>query len=197
VPPCSAGTVENSAAESFYAGDVAVSTKRKKVSCGTDRRQEMIKLHDGKPASEGTILALEAELGCQLSGSFRIFLKTYDGAKPETNVFKIDDTNESGVNAFIPAEQIPKARRLIENIPPKGYPVAWTEGGNYVFLDEDRDGAVFFWDHEIPDEPTELASSFGSFLELLEPFDMGTVHLKPSQVKEVWVDPDFLRSLKK
>jgi hypothetical protein len=56
---------------------------------------------------------------------------------------------------------------------------------------------VFFWDHELPDGPTELAADFGSFLESLEPFDIRMVQMKPDQVKKVWVDAEFLKRLKK
>ncbi len=156
-----------------------------------------VKLQNGHPASEEAMNALEIALGCRLSDSFRTFLRTYDGAKPETNVFRINERNESGVNRFIPVREIAKARTQIENIPSKAYPVAWAEGGNYIFVDEDKDGAVFFWDHELPDEPTNLAADFGSFLELLEPFDVGRIQLKPGQVRKVWVDPEFRKKIQK
>jgi hypothetical protein len=156
-----------------------------------------IKLKKGKPASDESILALQAALGCQVSDSFRGFLHANDGAEPETNIFKITEKNESGVNRFIPVSEILKERGRIENIPAKAYPVAWAEGGNYVFVDEGKNGAVFFWDHELPEEPTRLAASFGAFLDLLEPFDIQKIELKPGQVKKVWVDPEFLKRLKK
>lgn len=156
-----------------------------------------IEIKNGRPASGEAILALEEVLGCRLSDSFRDFLATNDGAEPETNIFKIDDNNDCGVNQFIPVAEIRKERAYIENISPRAYPVAWAECGNYVFIDEDKDGAVSFWDHEIPEQPTQLAVSFGAFLELLEPFDIRTIQLKPGQVRKVWVDPEFLKQLKK
>jgi hypothetical protein len=124
-----------------------------------------MKLRNGKPASDEATLPLEVALGCRLSDSFRAFLGANDGAKPKTNVFRISDNDESGVNGFTPVSEIQKARACIENIPRRAYPIAWAEGGNYVFIDEGRNGAVFFWDHEVPNEPTELATDFGSFLE--------------------------------
>ncbi len=117
----------------------------------------------------------------------------YDGAKPETNIFRVSDNNDSGVNEFITISEILKARAHMENIPTRAHPVAWVEGGNYVFVDEDKKGLG----HELPDEPTELAGGFGAFLELLEPFDIKTIQLRRGQVKKVWVDPEFLKSLKK
>src|SRR5437588_6280854 len=130
-----------------------------------------IKLHNGKPVSEESILALEIALGYRLADSFRAFVRTHDGAKPETNIFKISATNESGVNRFIPLNEIQKERTRIEHLPRRAYPVAWAEGGNYVLIDEDRNSAVFFWDHEVPEVPAKLANSFDAFLDLLEPFD--------------------------
>ena len=155
-----------------------------------------IKLRGGKPASDESILALQAALGCQISGSFRDFVRGNDGAEPETNIFRITPQNESGVNRFIPVSEILKERARVEDTPTKAYPVAWAEGGNYVFVDESQNGAVFFWDHETQ-ERTELAPSFGTFLDLLEPFDIRKIELKPGQVKKVWIDPEFLKRLKK
>jgi hypothetical protein len=155
-----------------------------------------IKLQGGQQASEADIVAFEEGLGCGLSDSFKAFVRSRNGAEVETNRFGVGTDNSSGVNRFIPLSQIPKARKHIENIPERAYPVAWAEGGNYVYVDEGRNGAVFFWDHELPDTPTQLACSFGAFLEVLEPFDIKSVQLKPGQVKSVWVDPEFLKKLK-
>ena len=141
-------------------------------------------------------MAVEAVLVCPLSDSFKTFLRFNDGAVQDTNIFKIGDNNECGVNRFIPLDQIPKERTHIENIPKNAYPVVWAEGGNHVSIDEDRGGAVFFWDHEEPEKFTELASNFGSFLDILEPFDVKKVTLKPGQVKKARVDPEFLQRLK-
>jgi hypothetical protein len=44
-------------------------------------------------------------------------------------------------------------------------------------------GRCFFWDHEVPEPPTQLAPNFGAFLDLLEPFDIQKIELKPGQVK--------------
>src|SRR5579872_1179611 len=107
-----------------------------------------IRLENGKPASQEEILALEASLGSRLSGSFKHFLESQDGAKPQLNIFLVDQQYQGRVNRFIPISEIEKKRRYIENIPEKAYPVAVAEGGNFVFIDEGRKGAVFFWDHE-------------------------------------------------
>jgi hypothetical protein len=155
-----------------------------------------VKLHGGEPASEQDILTLEKGLDCKVSDSYRKFLLEHNGAKPGRNIFKISANHEAGVNSFIAAKEIMKERRYIENIPPKAFPVAWAEGGNYVFVDESNNGAVYFWDHETA-ETTKLAFTFGDFLNLLQPFDPKTVELKPGQVKRVWIDPEFLKRINK
>jgi hypothetical protein len=40
-----------------------------------------------------------------------------------------------------------------------------------------------------------MASDFSAFMEMLEPFDPGSIKLRPGQAKSVWIDPDFLKSL--
>jgi hypothetical protein len=129
-----------------------------------------------------------------LPNSFLAFIRQHDGAEPETNIFKIGSANESGVNGFIPVRKIPDERANIENLPSTAFPVAWAEGGNYVFVDA-ASGAVYFWDHEQPEAPVQMASDFAAFAEMLEPFDPGSIKLRPGQVKSAWIDPDFLKSL--
>ena len=154
-----------------------------------------VKLADGSAASPASIKALETDLGFQISDSFREFISTQDGASPETNIFRVSEKNQSGVNEFIPAASIAAERTYLENLPQKAYPVAWAEGGNYVFIDEGRNGEVFYWDHEVPEEISRLADNFAAFLALLKPFDIKSIKIKPGQVKRVWVDPEFLKQL--
>jgi SMI1 / KNR4 family (SUKH-1) len=155
-----------------------------------------VKLSKGRAASESDIAALEQRLGVPIALEFVRFVLENDGAVPETNIFKIGETNnESGVNGFIPVKEIIKEMSRIKNLPKNAFPVAWAEGGNYVFINQCENGTVFFWDHEQPDDITRLANSLYSFLELLEPFDMSTIELKPGQVKKAWIDPDFFKSI--
>ncbi len=156
-----------------------------------------IQMKGGKPASEQAIIGIERAVGCPLSSSFREFLAESDGAEPDSNVFPVGDKCESSVRQFIPAAEVLQDRRCIGALPPKAYPVARDDCGNFVFVDEERGGAVFFWDHEMPEHSIELAPSFEAFLDLLKPFDASTIQLKPGQVKRVWVDPEFLKKLPK
>ena len=156
-----------------------------------------IKLTKGKIAPEAAIHAVETVLGFRFSSSFCSFLRYNDGATPDTNTFKIGKDNNAGVNEFIPLNQIAEERKFISNLPKYAYPVAWAECGNYVFIDEGKDGAVFFWNHEEPEEITELTPNFRKFLDILEPHSVKDVKLKPGQVESVWVHPDLLKRIKK
>src|SRR5688572_15909649 len=116
-----------------------------------------VKLTRGRPASQEQIVALERQLGEALHPDYLDFLSHDDGAKPESNIFDVGTTNHSGVNGFIPVQEIVSEMARIENLPLRSFPVAWAEGGNYVFINQEERGAVFFWDHELPEQPIRLA----------------------------------------
>jgi hypothetical protein len=64
--------------------------------------------------------------------------------------------------------------------------------GNYFTIR--KDGAVWFWDHET-DELLCLADSLPEFISHCT--DPQPVELHPSQVKSVWINPAFAKSLGK
>lgn len=144
-------------------------------------------------ADERDIARLEEAIGQPISNSFRKFVASFDGSEPDSNVFKVSDKIDSGVNEFIPVSRIVDERSNIENIDSHAYPFAWAEGGNYLILDEGRQGAVFFWDHERPEQEHRIADSFDSFLKMLRPFDPDSVQLAPNQVVSAWINPEFLK----
>lgn len=151
-----------------------------------------VRLNRGKIVCEVKVCAFEARIRTALPADYRRFLTEHDGSEPETNIFRIDATNESGVNAFIPFDRLETERAFIaDTVQASMFPIAYAEGGNYACLDM-RTGAVCFWDHEDPRRPSWLAGDFAAFLDLLEPFDVSSIQLKPGQVEEVWVDPKLL-----
>ena len=154
-----------------------------------------IKLSEGLAARSTDIELIEKKIGIRFNHDYLEFIRNNDGAKPESNIFSVLDKNESGINRFIPVNEIINQMPLIETLPPRAFPVAWAEGGNYVVVDQDSNGAVYFWDHEQPDSMVKLADSFFSFLDALEPFDISEITLRPGQVKKVWIDPDFLKDI--
>jgi hypothetical protein len=68
--------------------------------------------------------------------------------------------------------------------------LAEDSGGNYFTTTED--GAVCFWDHET-DDLVRLASSVSEFANHC--IERPPVELNPSQVKSVWINPAFAKSL--
>lgn len=153
-------------------------------------------LKGGRQAAESDISALEALIGQPLDCQFRKFVKTNNGAAPVANSFPVDGVADvGGVNEFIAVEDIISERRYIEDIAPRAYPIASSEGGNYVILDQDQGGAIFFWDHEFEGGISRVADSFDLFLDLIEPFDTTSIDPALGQVKRAWIDPDFLKQL--
>jgi hypothetical protein len=62
--------------------------------------------------------------------------------------------------------------------------------GNYFTTS--KDGAVWFWDHET-DELVRLTGSVPEFISHC--VDPQPVELLPEQVKSVWIDPAFAKSI--
>lgn len=159
-----------------------------------------MKIKLGKAASHPSseqISALEASLGTKFTSEYLGFIKEYNGAVPEANVFRVSDQNSSGVNGFIPLEKIAYEIQFLDGeVSPDFFPIAYAEGGNYVCLPIAAGrGGVYFLDHEIPGVAalTKLAGSLGGFLDQLQPLDRTEVKLKPGQVKKAWIDPSFLK----
>ena len=152
-----------------------------------------VELNDSSPASMQDIEALERDLGFSLPAAFRNFLLQHTGACPADNMFAVGESNDSGVNHFIACDQIAKERQYIDHVSPKVIPIAWDDCGNAVILDSEDGGSVLFWDHELPEDQIKLASGIDEFLELLAPPDDDEIELDESQVKRVWIDPEFAR----
>ena len=67
-------------------------------------------------------------------------------------------------------------------------PIAEDECGNAFVEAPDR--SIHFWDHET-DEVTRLAPDFDSFIAGCD--KQKPIELDPSQVKSVWIDPEFAK----
>src|SRR5882762_7869503 len=90
--------------------------------------------------------ALEIAYGT-LPTSYKDFLAQHDGAKPEENIFRVDERRTAGVERFIPAAEIPHVRDAVDGCPKNMLQFAESAGGNLIYLDP-ANGAVYFWDHE-------------------------------------------------
>jgi len=153
-----------------------------------------VKIRDVSPVSKVDIDKLSSELGSMLPKTYEEFVLLHNGAKPETNVFKISEDNDCGVDRFIPVSKIRDEIKNIDHVSSTKIPIAWAEGGNYILLDLESE-KISFWDHEIPEEQYDLAANINTFIEQLEPFDSSTIELKEGQVESAWIDPDFLKNL--
>lgn len=153
-----------------------------------------VRLKRTKSLPESVVSNFESRIGRKLPEEYRRFVLKADGAEPDTNVFSIDGDGESGVNRFIPLEGTLREQQYVKGeVEFSVLPVAWAECGDYVCLNLEN-GEVYFWDHEAPitrKRWRKLSGSFDEFLNSLSPFDAGNVTLKPGQVREVWVDPEF------
>lgn len=171
----------------------------------------------GPRIEEATVLRFESELGTHLPGDYRAFLLQHNGGVPETNDFDLPSGGGSGVNLFYglsgltdpvqPSDLRAERKRMVGRVPGHILPIGDAEGGNLVCISlsgQDR-GAVYFWDHEEEAEEEEspsyqnlfkLADNFSDFWKNLREFDSTKVDVKPEQVLESWIDPDFLKQLK-
>jgi hypothetical protein len=149
---------------------------------------------EGAPASELELERLRRAIGSEPPSDYVDFLSSRNGCRVETNVFRVDETNDSGVNTFLDVGRvIDEKAALGGRLSRHAWPVADAEGGNYVCLRREESGTwcVVFWDHELEQE-TVLSSTFSAFLESLEKFDLASVELKPGQVISAWIDPSLL-----
>ena len=154
-----------------------------------------VRMSGGQTCSSELIVELERQLGFSLPSAFREYVATNDGAKPDCNTFKVGVDNAAGVNRFIPVSEIHGEMQYLEPLGSRSFPIAWADGGNYVLIDMDSGGSVYFWDHELRDNRFKLTDGFDEFLELLESFDLNSVQLKPGQTISAWIDPEFLNNL--
>jgi len=153
-----------------------------------------VKITKTSPLSKVDIDRFISELGNKLPSSYEKFILLYNGAKPATNIFKVNKDIKCGVNQFIPVSKIKNEIKYIDSVSSTKIPIAWAEGGNYILLDSNT-GKIYFWDHEAPETQHELSQDINGFIKQLEPFDVSTIELKEGQVKSAWIDPEFLKNL--
>lgn len=149
---------------------------------------------EAPPASASSLKRLRDVVGADLPSDYLKFLGQRNGCLVETNVFRVDRNNESGVNEFLDVGRVIQEKAALgARLSAQSWPVADAEGGNYVCLRREGAGTwtVVFWDHELEEE-TVIAGTFSGFLDSLTKFDPATVELKPGQVISAWIDPSLL-----
>jgi hypothetical protein len=161
-----------------------------------------VKIKKGKKISEKDLIAFEQRAGVKFPTDYRNFLIENNGGIPEANEFDVPGTNNgSGINEFLSIDDLEVTKKRLGNrLLPSAWAIAYAEGGNYLCLVIGEKKGVYFWDHELETEEELPASwdnmflvseNFADFLSSLKKFDINEIELKPGQVQDIWVDPDF------
>lgn len=123
-----------------------------------------------KPQSNEDLNRLEQALKLNLSLEVRKFLLQWCGAEMEENVFHLENNN-SNVRHILTVDEILEYRPYLDDINDKAFPFTIDSCGNFVIIDLDKGGAVFFWDHECwNDDMEKLADNPDEFLLMLQPY---------------------------
>ncbi len=165
----------------------------------------------GKAIDVEAIDNLQAICGLFLPKDYTSFLKEFNGGIPEPNIFEKEGKKEVSlsVNTFfgIGLDSINdiciQLNELKERIPQGCLPIARAEGGDILCLNlaNDNYGQIFLWEHERELECNsisnmeKLALTFDELLHKMKPYSPEDVDMSKYEVKNVWIDPDFLKEL--
>jgi hypothetical protein len=154
-----------------------------------------IEVTDKKKISNTDILNFENLYLCRIPKEFTRFLYKYNGGRLASNIFKINENYDISINKFLTLSEMEGIIPHIENIGKCVFPFALVEGGNYLLINFEN-SSISYWDHEEPYKKYSLSDNIQAFLLKLESFDVNSVDLPEDQVESVWVDPEFLKSLR-
>jgi hypothetical protein len=157
----------------------------------------------GEHLDTSRVQALEGRLRTTLPPEYAEFLLTYNVARPEENVYRMEKltisvsyffgVSSDSVSDLVTQNQVVFANRLPKRI----LAIAYAAGGNLVCL-RTSDGLIYLWDHEKEanegEEPryenmTRLARSFSDKATDFFP--------NASKVKSVKLKPGFQEKFKK
>lgn len=170
----------------------------------------MIKINKNKIETDiEKIKLFEREKGKNFPNEYIEFLLEYNGGIPEANIFENDEVSIS-IQAFygLGLSNIDDIRHKVDvlknRIPEECLPIAEIEGGDVLcmVLSQENYGEVLLWEHE--EEINEgyanntnvfkkVSPTFNELLKEVIPFEVdGKDDFK---VKDIWIDPDFLKEL--
>jgi hypothetical protein len=155
-------------------------------------------------------------MGATFPKEYISFLQKYNGGIPKQNVVTSEKAPDFILTCFFGTDLEPiydlfSCLKVYKGRIPNGcVPIARDAGGNLVVLNlsNNKYGYVFFWDHEEElmyeetgmdlDDLYFIAPSFNEFLNMIRPYNVeeNNNELSEYKVKEVWIDPDFLKELK-
>ena len=144
------------------------------------------------------------------------FLEKYNGGMPEANIVKMKGceiesffiTTFFGVNLDINNDILSQYDILNKRIPSKCLPIAYVEGGDIVCmnLNTKKYGYIYLWDHDVEllygdditvDNMYFIAKSFAEFMKMIKPYNPTNEELSEYKVLDVWVNPEFMKKIKK
>jgi hypothetical protein len=130
------------------------------------------------PLSEAELSAAEGELGVTFPDALRALFLTCNGGKPARTYFENEQIMVE-IGYLLPIrppkaakrrsyEEIFAALRLKSGLPSALLPFAYDNGNAGVFCVDAASGAVVYWVHDEPEDPTKaVADSLGEFLSKL------------------------------
>lgn len=155
----------------------------------------------------------QKKLGVHLPNDYIKFLEKNNGGIPELNIVELqkEEIKSFSVTDFLGINNKKKINDLKsqyetykERIPEGNIPICRVAGGDIVCINFDN-GSISLWDHDtelinedvIPiNSLLHVARSFKEFLKLMKPYDPED-DLDDYKVEDVWIDPDFLKELKR
>ena len=163
------------------------------------------------PFTRDQIAGLEADLGYDFPPEYRHFLLATNVGTIATPSRHGRGPDAAGVSLLFGLcddedRDLRAQRESYEGRIPDGFLAVGSDGGGNLICLRISDGSVFFWDHEGEasgdDEPAmdnmrRIAATFTEFLKGIEEIPQKELALDPKDVKSVWVDPEFLDSLRK
>lgn len=173
----------------------------------------MINIVSNEGFNENELIVFLKKIGYELPNDYIEFLKHHNGGYVKNSISsyykngkqKFILTSMSGLGSD--DDLISQYETHKNRIPNPCIPIGRDAGGNLVCLNlsKDRYGYVYFWDHEEELKYEEgkitindlyfIAETFNEFLNSIERDDIKESKEEGYKVKNVWVDPDFLKEL--
>ena len=141
-----------------------------------------------EPLTEEQLNVVQTELGLSLPLGYRQFLLEHNGGYPDAGVFRLPTGRREMVDRFLGVhdgeyDNLVKYHKIYrDRLPFDLMPIAHDPGGNLICIGVtgERNGRVFFWDHEEEAEENTLptgqnvspvANSFDAFWAMLTTLD--------------------------
>ncbi|RPF54169.1 SMI1/KNR4 family protein [Aquisalibacillus elongatus] len=173
----------------------------------------MINILSNKGFNENELVAFSEKVGYELPDDYIEFLRKHNGGYVEDSV---STYYRHGEQKFILTSMFglgseddlfTQFESFKNRIPNTCISIGRDAGGNLVCLNlsQFKYGYVYFWDHEEElnyedgkitiNDLYFIADSFKDFLNSIERYTINESDLEGYEVKEVWIDPDFLKEL--